>query len=327
MRGEAKAEASPGRWRRIVDAALLGEEDATALGLCRVAIVLVFTLSMLAHVGSVAEYFSDESMVFGPYARKASRSAWAPELYPSIFYYVTDPTWVRAIFTVGLLAHVTWLLGLYTRLSSLIAWLVWISMVGRNPLLYSMPDQWHGALAFYVMLLPTGRGFSLDARWRKKGRPAPVWCRRLLQLQLAVLYVGAGVSKTGATWRETGEALYYAAASPYNRHFLINGWLAYLQPWVLRPATFAALIWEVAFGPFVLLHWLREATGWRYIPPLRWLFLGFGVAMHLGIQLLLYVVWFSPLTVAAYTCFLRPDEARRAIDGVARRLPRRRAAS
>ena len=362
-RGEP-TRARPGLWRRFVDGALLGQEDATALGMCRAAIVLVFTLSMLSHLGAVAEYFSDDSVIFGEFARKAFHSRW------SLFFYVREAWAVRLIYAVGVLAHVCWMFGLFTRLSSVVAWLVWISMVGRNPLLYSMPDQWHSALAFFLMLLPTGRGFSLDARWRGLGGTVPVWCRRIIQLQLAALYVNAAMAKTGDTWRVTGEAMYYAAASPYNRHFLINEWLAALQPYVLKPATFAVLYWEMTFGAFVVFEWFREssrarglryvqlglaligalvyawssslvilssaavlaalvvldwfkrATGWRWIPSARWLFLGFGVLMHAGIQLLLYVAWFSPLTVATYLAFLHPSEATRLREWARARLTR-----
>lgn len=306
----------PGRWTRFIDAVFLGSEDPTALGLLRIALVTVFTLSVLSHVGAVAEYFSDASRVFGPYAREAFPSRW------SIFFHVTDPWAVRGVFAIGVLAHLLWLVGLFTRPAAIVAFGLWASMVGRNPNLYSMPDQCHTALALWLALLPSGRGLSLDARWRGKGGPVPVWCRRLLQLQVAVIYTGTGLLKTGATWRSEGTALYFALVNPYNRHFAVSGALALLQPWVLRPLTWVVLTWEVGFGGFTLVHWIREATGIRRIPDLRRAFLGFGVLMHLGIQVMLYVAWFTPLMIASYAAFVRPEEARRWVDRLARRLGR-----
>ena len=38
-------------------------------------------------------------------------------------------------------------------------------------------------------------------------------------LQLAVVYTGTGLYKTGDTWREHGSAIYYTVANPLNRHF------------------------------------------------------------------------------------------------------------
>jgi len=310
-----QGEPARGRWGRFVDRALLGREDPTALGLLRVVLVAVFTANMIAHLGSVAEYFSDASPLFGEWAREAFPNRW------SLFFYVDSVPAVRAIFGLGVVAHVLWLVGLYTRPAAIVAVLVWVSMVGRNPLLYSMPDNLITALSMWLALLPCGRGLSLDARWRGKGGPVPIWCRRLIQLQIAVVYTGTGLLKSGVTWKE-GTAIYYSLVNPYNRHFAVSGFLAMIQPYVLRPLTWAVLVWEVGFGGFVLLHWLREATGWRRIPDLRRAFLGFGAAMHLGIQSMLFVVWFTPLMLCSYFAFLRPDEAKRLVAWALRRIGR-----
>lgn len=308
------------RWTRAIDAVFLAPEDPTALGLCRIALVAVFTASMLAHVGAVTEYFSDASRLFGPWAREAFPS------HASIFFHVEAPWAVGIVFAIGVLAHLCWLVGLFTRPAAIVAFAVWASMIGRNPKLYSMPDQLHTALALWLALLPAGRGLSLDARWRGKGGPVPVWCRRILQLQIAVVYTATGLLKTGVTWRSEGTALYYALVNPYNRHFGAAHLLATIQPYVLRPLTWAVLVWEVAFAGFVGLHWAREISGWRRVPDLRRFVLGFGVLMHLGIQAMLYVAWFTPLMIASYAAFLRPEEAARWIDR-GRRLLRRRPAS
>jgi hypothetical protein len=303
-----------------VDRALLAEEDPTALGLLRVALVLVMTASLLTHVGAVSDYFSSHATIGGPVAREAFHSRW------SLFFWVSEPWAVRAVFAVGVVAHLLWLVGLYTRAASLLAWVVWISMVGRQPLLYALPDQLHTALATLLMLTPAGRGLSLDARLRGKRRPVPVWCRRVIQLQIAVVYVATGALKSGETWKD-GTALYYTLVNPYNRHFEIDRALALVQPWLLRPATWAVLVWEVGFGGFLVLHWLREALGCpRRFPDLRKPFLAFGVLMHVGIQSMLYVAWFTPLMLAAYAAFLTPSEVQRLGAWLGRRRGRGRMA-
>lgn len=293
------------------DALLTGREDPTALGLLRIALVSVFLAGLLAHVGAVAEYFSAASPVGGRFAREAFSERW------SLFFLIDDPWAVRAIFGVGALAHVLWLVGLFTPIAGIVSAVVWLSLLGRNPLLYSLPDQLHSALIAWLALMPAGRGLSLDARWRGKGGPVPVWCRRIVQLQLAVMYTTTGLAKSGATWKAEGTAIYYSLVNPYNRHFDVAPALAAIHPYVLRPLTWVVLVWEVAFGGFVLAHWLRER--WRRVPDLRIVFLGFGAAMHLGIQAMLYVAWFTPLTLASYLAFLSPVEARALLDRVARR--------
>jgi hypothetical protein len=311
--GEAVPEDRRGQLARLLDACVAGDESPTALGLCRIALVSVFTLSLLSHVGAVGEYYSSEAPLAGEFAREAFRSRL------SLFFLVEDPTAVRAIFGLGVVAHLLWLVGLYTRPAALVAFVVWASMVGRNPLLYAMPDQLHTCLMLWLALMPAGRGLSLDARWRGKGGPVPVWCRRIIQLQLAVVYTATGLLKSGVTWKVEGSAIYYSLVNPYNRHFDVSQTLAQLQPYVLRPMTWAVLVWEVGFAGFVAVHWLRETTGRRWFPDLRWVFLGFGVLMHLSIWTMMYVVWFTPLVIAAYLAFLRPAEVERLLPRWARR--------
>ena len=291
---------------RVLGKLALDGEDPTALGLVRILIVFVLTLSLLTHVGAVADYFSDESVLAGKFAREAFPSRL------SVFFWIEDAWAVRAIYALGVVAHIMWLLGWYTRPASIVAWIVWASMFGRHPLLYSLADQLQMVLCTLLMLMPAGRGLSLDARRRGKGGTVPVWCRRVIQVQIAVVYTATGFLKSGDTWHVHGTALYFALANPYNRHFDIMPFWAALQPWVLRPATYAVLVWEIAFAPFVALHWLRSLLGRpRFFPDLRWIFLGFGAAMHIGIQLTLYVAWFSPLSISTYAAFLRPEEVKR----------------
>jgi hypothetical protein len=80
--------------------------------------------------------------------------------------------------------------------------------------------------------------------------------------------------------------------------------------------TFVVMWWERLFAGFLAYHWIRDMAGRRVsrwsIPDARWLFLGFGVAMHVGIQLAVYVVFFSPLMIGSYLSFFDSDELRRA---------------
>lgn len=313
-----------------VDAALSRQESATALGLMRIAIVSVLLVNLLAHVGAVGEYFSDESLLAGRFARLAFPDRASLFLPPRdggeeawhAWMYVADPTGVRVVFALGVASHVAWLLGWHTWIAGALSFGLWVSLVGRNPMLYAYPDQLLMMEAFLLALMPSGRGLSLDARRRGGPGTVPVWCRRMIQFELAIIYVTTGLEKTGVTWHVDGTAIYYTLVNPYNRHFAWTGLWANLQPWVLAPATYLTLYWEIGFGAFVGLNWVREAIGARkFLPDLRPYFLGYGVAMHLGIWVLLYTVLFPPLILAAYFSFLTPDEA----DGLVGRIRRRRA--
>ena len=297
---------------RVVDAALAGPESATALGIFRLVFVGLLTAILLAHVGVFAEYFSDASPINGEWARQAFPTRW------SLFFHVRSPGGVMALFWVAVVFHVAWAAGAATPLSAAVSILCWVSMFGRNPMLFAYPDQFMLMMALLLALSPSGRAVSVDAWLRRRfagaeDRTVPVWCRRLLQLQVAVLYTGTGLLKSGPTWIKDGSAIYFTLVNPYNRHFDVGAQLAAIQPWILRPATYLVLVWEVGFLGFVVVHWIRESSGSKRIPDLRWLFLGFGVLMHLGIQAMLYVVQFSALMLASYVVFLGPQEAERVL--------------
>ncbi len=299
---------SPNPLVRAIDRLFSGQEDAFALGLLRAVVAGILFLSALLHVGSVGEYFSDESMINGRFARLAFPNRW------SLFFTIRDPTAVRAIWALGVAALGLWTVGLFTRVSGIIGMLVWISMYGRNHLLYAYPDQLALFYGFLLVMMPAGRGFSLDARLRGRGGTVPIWCRRLFQLQLGIVYTVTGLVKTGAAWQE-GTAIWYTLSNPYNRHFDAGPLLVKLQPWLFKPMTHVVLWWEIVFGGFVGYHWLRDMLGrhvgrWK-LPDARWLFLGFGVAMHAGVQLGVYVVFFSLLITGSYLCFFDSDELRR----------------
>jgi Vitamin K-dependent gamma-carboxylase len=290
---------------RVLGRVWLDPEDPTALGLVRIAVVAVLGLSLLTHAGAIDEYFSSASPLHGEWARQAFPSRF------SLLFWFEAPWAVRAFFAIAIVAHVLWMIGRFTTVASIVAWLAWVSFTGRQPLLYSLPDQLQMAMCTLLMLMPSGRGLSLDAR-RHGARTVPVWCRRVLQVQLATLYTATGLLKHGNTWHRDGTALYYAMSNPYNRHFDVPELLAALQPWVLRPMTWVVVWWEVLFAAFVAWQALRElARRPRWLPDLRVPWLAFGVMMHLGIQAMMYVAWFSPMVLAGYLAFLRPDEARR----------------
>ncbi len=292
---------------RALEALWFGYEAPEALAAFRIAVVTVLTVVFALHAPLVVSQFSNASDIAMPHAREAFASR------SSILFYFAEPWQVQTLFLIGLAAHVLWLVGLYAFPSGLIAIFAWSSLMGRQPLLYGYPDDFGVALGFLLAWMPSSRAYSLDAKWRGRGGEVPVWCRRLLQLQIALLYVDTGLQKHGVTWTRDGTAIYFTLLNPLNRHFMLSTLWATLQPWLLRPLTYLVLIFECAFGFFLIQHATRDVASaldgpkWLRID-LRRYFLGFGVAMHLGIQMVVYVEHFSVLMIGSYLAFLAPHE-------------------
>jgi hypothetical protein len=239
----------------------------------------------------------------------------------SLFDYPTDEGQLWLVFWLGCLPMVGMILGFQSRLMTLLAMAVEISVHHRSPWIQHGGDRVLRLSTLSLALAPSGAAWSIDAWWAARRRAAagddaprsalaPIWVNRLIQIQLVVIYVATGVLKEGGSTWQNGTALFYALSSQnFQRapaltdalldHRVVH-WLASLGTWV-------TLGWELSFGLLVL---------WR---PTRWLALVLGLALHMGIFSTMMVGAFSPAMVWCYQAFFtvplllwRP-EIRRAI--------------
>jgi hypothetical protein len=168
------------------------------------------------------------------------------------------------------------LLGAATRVMAVVAWCIhflWIHAGGG--LVYGMDVFTHIAL-FYCMFMPAGRTLSLDA-WIRGARPEPSVSagvtRRMLQLQLCIVYFSAGVEKAmGEQWWN-GEAMWRAFTMPIFRHFDF-GWMAWV-PWLPVLIGVGTMFLEVGY---CLAIWNR-----RLRTP--WLALVMGMHLMIGLTM------------------------------------------
>jgi len=139
---------------------------------------------------------------------------------------------------------------------------------------------------------------------------------RMIQVQVCVVYLVSGFWKVVAPPWMDGSALVYALGNPTFSRFGMPD-LPWLQP-AFVVATLTVAWWEFLFP------WLVAGRRTR-LPAL-----GFGVALHLGILLFMYVGVFPFVMLGCYPAFLKAGEARRGVGRVAALLgspPYPRAAS
>ena len=113
------------------------------------------------------------------------------------------------------------------------------------------------------------------------------WPLRILQTTLILQYLGAGICKLRGDWLDSGQVLWLQAQDVY---------MTDLSAWMVR---------EVPVGVWAALQ--HGALGFELAAPLlfgvrrlRPLGFGLGLAMHLGIGLMMYRVGFFSLSVVAY---------------------------
>jgi hypothetical protein len=237
-----------------------------------------------------------------------------------------EPAVASAVFGVWLLSLLTLTLGWRTRLSAVVAWALATTFHTRLPWLTNGGDDLFRAGLFYLMLAPAGATWSLDARRRRKqaarrgtALPGPAlispWPVRLMQIQIALIYLFTGLVKLSGTyfdeswklsWQDIqeqdwlrGEAVYWVlndiglARWPYC-------WLP-VPLLVCRMLSWATLLFEIGFPLLVLFRRVRP-----------WLLLA-GLAFHLGIWVHTEVGWFSQVSLCWYALFLSGERLERVV--------------
>lgn len=229
----------------------------------------------------------------------------------SPFFELRSPAEIWALHLLALAVFTSLMLGLFTRVTSVLAFLLTLSYIYRVPGALFGLDQINALLAFYVMLGPAGAAYSLD-RWRlarkSKGplRPAEPSAManvaiRLLQVHMCVIYFFAGVSKlAGGTWWD-GNAMWFAFAN-YEYQSLDMTWLAW-WPRTVNVLTYASWLWEVSFCALV---WPRLT---------RPLVLAGAVVLHLGIGICLGMMPFGLAMLIGCLSFVPPWLVRRVVEG------------
>jgi len=210
-------------------------------------------------------------------------------------------SWMWTAHWICLTISVLFLLGVATRVTSILAFLITISYSQRVPVANFGLDQVLGMLCLYLAIGPSGAALSLDAWFRKKrlarkGLPStPVLsssarvAMRLLQLHLCAVYFWAGFSKLkGPTWW-TGEAMWNVLANAEYQTIDLT-WMAWV-PWLPFLIAHITIAWEISFISLV----------WN--PRLRPLILTMGTLMHFGIGAFLGMWTFGLSMTFGYLSF------------------------
>jgi hypothetical protein len=216
--------------------------------------------------------------------------AWAVQLGPPYI-----------VLGVLLAAAVAMTLGWRTRVASVLVAVLLLVIQRRDPWILNSGDLLLRELAFFVMLMPAGETWSLDARRRgRRGagerRRAP-WALRLVQLQVSGLYLFSVWAKVrGVDWNE-GTAVGIALQ------------LEDLQRFTLPPSLATSLLVSSVFTYSALAVEASLAFG-LWLPRLRYWVMAAGVGLHLGIEASLLIGWFSLAVISSYLAFVPPEHLR-----------------
>jgi hypothetical protein len=215
-------------------------------------------------------------------------------------YFASHPAAAFLLLLVTVLLAMAFTLGFKSRWTSVLLFVAVLTVQRTNPIINNSGDVLVRMMLFWMMFMPIGRAWSVDAllgRGRASLRvafsrsPISPFGLRLLQLQIATMYLSTFLYKiAGARW-QSGEAFYTVSRlDTYARFIPVP--LADSE-WLLRGATWLALAIEAALGGLLLL------------PSVGWMIALLGIGFHLGMDLMINVPNFSWYAIAGLCCFLR----------------------
>src|ERR1700682_2182268 len=227
---------------------------------------------------------------------------------------VLGPWWQVAIFwALSLVVAALLTIGWRSRLMSFLAFVVVTSFSFRNPLILDGSDFVFRLVPLWMTFSDPGARYSLyalarAARGERTGRgfALPV---RILELQVAWIYLATGLEKmTGTLW-PGGLATYYSLQLEHTfgralaKPIATNDVLARLMTW-------DTLVFEIGFLPLAMLP--SRVT--------RLLAVAMAASLHLGILVLMNVGNFPVIMLSALVLFLPAQWVDEFVSGVTSRF-------
>jgi hypothetical protein len=212
----------------------LGQIDARLVGLFRAVLGALLLADALLTIPHLDAYYG-------------SRGVWPIAQATGPLASLSDGG-LKVAWLLGCLALAAFAAGIFSRVSATLVFVFLVGVHQRNEGLATGGDYLAQILVFLCVWADSGAAFSLDAKWRGKGRafvPAGAW--RAMQLHVAVLYFVTARLKIRGEWL-TGDGVYM---SLQQLGFLRPPGVLLLQhPELCRVMNWVVLALEGAFAFF-----------------------------------------------------------------------------
>lgn len=265
------------------------------LALFRIALgVLVVAFSVW--IFPEADIFFGQHSIVRP---ETSASLGVSARFSLLSYLPGDDIWIRLMLILLAVCGVCLVLGVFSRLSALIAYLIILSLDARNHFVLHTGHKILYIMLLYLTLSRCGDALSVKRLARiwsptnpefGAARDGSIFAQRLIQVQLAIVYWSAFSAKLhGKSWMD-GSAIYYATHVNQFQRFPVPYLFDHL--WTCRLLTWGTLALEFSLCALI---WVKE---------LRYPLLAAGTIFHLGLDWALVLPLFEYVMLAGYICFI-----------------------
>ena len=268
--------------KRQLQEFFFADEVPYGLAIVRILLPLVLFVDLLKRWSFARELFSADG---------ATAPLWITYGFPSPLPELPGAVAV-ALFTLLLATLLASSLGWMTRASLAIATTLYLYFTLLDAI---GTITKYTVIATHLMLLLSvsrcGAVWSLDALRRPVAGPRfPAWPRRLMQILIGVIYLGAAVTKFHTPAYFNGDQMLWWTLTHVNGSHPLGETFAY-YPGLLAVGAYAAILFEVLF---LFLCW----RGWG-----RVVMLVTGVGFHIATWLTLGIDIFPCVMITSYFCF------------------------
>ncbi len=280
--------------------------DARSLAVFRVLAGLLIVADVLLRSRNLTYFYTDEGVVPTSLAVASE-----PAAAYSLFTLVSTPRGTAVLFALTALVGVALAVGYYTRIVTVAAFLLVVSLDLRNPFVLSFADTLFATLLFWAIFLPLGERWSVDAVAADRPRRTSVASVATAAVlgQMVTMYFVNGYHKTASDLWWSGEATVLILGIDEVTFLFGDSLRAF--PELLQLGGLAWL--GMLLGSWLLLV-LRDRP--------RHLLVAAFASVHLSLALTTRIGAFSYVCLAGLTLFLAPsawDDGHRLLDRIGRR--------
>ena len=255
--------------------------DLRSLALFRMALGVMILIDLAMRAVDLNVFYTD----WGVLPRGAYLDRFANPLRFSIHLMSGVWQFEAALFLIAAIFALALILGVRTRLVTIVSWFLLVSLEMRNPAILQGGDVYFRLLLFWAMFLPLGALYSVDSALNTSTEPPQQnrffsWAGVVLLLQVAFVYAFSVAMKSGKEWHSEHSAVYYALSieqmsTPVGR-FLLH------FPKLLPVLTRMALIGEGVVPALLLCPVWSGPVRTFAVLTVMGLHLAFGLSIRLG---------------------------------------------